>query len=297
MPAQTKGTGILVARFQTFELLPAHRQLVESVLEKHDRVIVFLGSNPAPSNYNPLDWVFRWKMLQDAFGNAIQIEDMPDLSDDRVWSQELDRRIMELRPAPEVILYGSQDNFVDRYSGRFNTVSLAGDEAETEEILPLEAVTNHRDFRLGVLYGALRRYPTVYPTVDIAVFNETWDEVLLARKANELKYRFPGGFTDPSDFNYEDAAMRELTEECGPIIVDDLTYLGSARIDDWRYRESADSIITHLYACRLEEGEPVASDDIVELRWFPVAKLNAELFVPEHRMLLEILLEFIEEEH
>ena len=70
----------------------------------------------------------------------------------------------------------------------------------------------------------------------------------------------------------------------------------TCRIDDWRYRGSWDSIMTHLYACELTDGEPQASDDIAELRWFEVDRLKEDAFVPEHRPLWELLLEFLEEE-
>jgi hypothetical protein len=56
-----------------------------------------------------------------------------------------------------------------------------------------------------------------------------------------------------------------------------------------------DSIITHLYACTLEEGEPEANDDISELRWFDVKRLHEDMFVSEHRPLYHILKEYLEE--
>lgn len=278
-----------------YELNDVHQRLIEQVLEKHARVVVFLGSNPAPSDRNPLDWVFRWKMFEDRFKARFEVLEMPDLPDDRIWSQELDRRILELRPEGEVTVYGTQEDFVGRYSGRYTAEVWEARQEDFPEEMSSEEVNSHRDFRAGVLFGMLRRYPTVYPTVDVAVFRNEYEEVLLARKANETRYRFPGGFTDPSDESYEDAAMRELGEECGELTVDELTYLGSCRIDDWRYRGSSDSIMTHLYACVLSEGEPQPNDDIAELRWFDVNKLNEEMFVSEHRPLFGIMHEYLEE--
>jgi len=58
------------------------------------------------------------------------------------------------------------------------------------------------------------------------------------------EWRFLGGFADASDENYEAAANRELTEECGSVETGKMQYIGSAKIDDWRYRNEADKIIT-----------------------------------------------------
>ena len=294
--AAASGTGIIIGRFQVFELNVVHENLIASVWEKHERLIIFLGSNPAPSDRNALDWEFRGQMFYEKYDEEVPIFEMPDLPDDRIWSQELDRRIMALRPEGQVTLYGSQSDFVDRYSGRFPTEALDAAEEDFPEGLIPEEPTSPRDFRAGMLYATFNRFPTVYPTVDIAVFRSNYQEILLARKENETKLRLPGGFADPSDDSYEMAALRELYEECGEIEVAELTYLGSCRIDDWRYRNSLDGIITHLYACILVEGEAVANDDIAELRWMEMSKLRSSNFVPEHQPLFEMLEEFWQEE-
>lgn len=294
--ANPSGTGIIIGRFQVFELSDIHERLIASVQEQHERVIVFLGSNPAPSMYNPIDVELRVLMFNDRYGDDIQVEEMPDLPDDRIWSQELDRRILELRPEGEVTLYGTEEDFVQRYTGRHTSKVLEAQEADFPENPQMEALENLRDFRAGILYAHLRRFPTVYPTVDVAVFRDDGRELLLARKENETRYRLPGGFTDPADESYEDAALRELGEECGELTIEDLTYIGSCRIDDWRYRNSWDTVMTHLYVCIFSEGDPQPSDDISELRWVEVKKLNEESFIPEHQPLWEMLKMFLEEE-
>ncbi len=290
------GTGIIIGRFQVFELNEIHEKLIASVQDRHRQVVVFLSSNPAPSIHNPIDFELRALMLNDRYADDVRVEEMPDLPDDRIWSQELDRRILDLRPEGEVTLYGTREEFVQRYSGRYPANVLEATEADFPENPHMEALENLRDFRAGIIYANMRRFPTVYPTVDIAVFRNDWRELLLARKENETRYRLPGGFTDPADESYEDAALRELGEECGELTIDEFTYIGSCRIDDWRYRGSWDSIMTHLYACELTDGEPQASDDIAELRWFEVDRLKEDAFVPEHRPLWELLQEFLEEE-
>ena len=86
MPEKS-GTGIIIGRFQVFELNEIHEKLIAAVVEHHERVIIFLGSNPAPSLQNPIDLELRVLMFHDRFGEDIQVEEMPDLPDDRIWSQ------------------------------------------------------------------------------------------------------------------------------------------------------------------------------------------------------------------
>ena len=290
------GTGVIVGRFQVFELSKIHRKIIDAVRRRHKRTIVFLTTNPAPSNRNPLEWVFRWNMFEEVYGDKVEVAEMPDLPDDRIWSQELDRRIMELKPEGDVIVYGSELDFISAYSGRYKTKALEPSQAEYEEEMSFDLISNFRDFRAGVMFGVLRRFPSVYATVDVGVFRNNKKELLLARKANETRWRLPGGFSDPDDLSFEDAAMRELGEECGDLDLADLEYLGSCRIDDWRYRGSWDSIITHLYVCQWEAGEPSPGDDIGEVRWFDVSKITPEQFVHEHRPLWGILEDYINEE-
>lgn len=294
--ATPSGTGILVGRFQFYEINDALRALIVSIAARHERLVIFLGSNPAPSDLNPLEWPLRQEMLLEAFEDELEIQELPDVPDDRNWSQELDRRIMELRPTLPVTIYGTMDGFVERYSGRYDTEPLPIDPEDMPYALNVEGIRHLGSFRAGIMYATLRRFPTVYPTVDIAVFSADYEQLLLARKEHEIRFRFPGGFTDPADESYEMAALRELAEECGELEVDELTYIGSCSVDDWRYRGSLDSIITHLYTCVLVSGNPAPNDDIVELRWFDVQKLKTEMLTPEHRPLLDLLLEFLTEE-
>jgi bifunctional NMN adenylyltransferase/nudix hydrolase len=134
----------------------------------------------------------------------------------------------------------------------------------------------------------MNRYPTVFATVDVVI--RKGEKLLLGRKVHQSKFRFVGGFADPAlDNSYEDAAKREAKEETG-IIVTGVKYLGSARIDDPRYRGTPDCIITHLFEAVEWSGEPVASDDIAELKWFDIMNLTQENFVDEHHVLWNLYL-------
>ena len=223
MPEKS-GTGVIVGRFQTYKLNAEHQRLIDIVVARHRRVVIFLGSNPAPSEVNPLDFKWRRELFSERYSGKVEVLEVPDAPDDRIWSQELDRRILELRPEGEVILYGTAAGFCEAYSGRYPTEILEADEEGAT--FDLDTSLGHIDpasFRAGAIYAMLCRFPTAYATVDVAVLRDDAREVMLARKANEHKWRFPGGFADPSDESFEVSALRELAEECGEIRIKNLS--------------------------------------------------------------------------
>lgn len=132
---------------------------------------------------------------------------------------------------------------------------------------------------------SVRDHSISFQTVDIAVLDRKSNpvRVLLGKRKHEDAYRFIGGFVDVEDNSLEEAAMRELKEECGLQTLN-CKYTGSFRIDDPRFREGADKIMTAFFCCDYISGEPVASDDIHEVKWF---ELDGEItVVKEHQTLL-----------
>jgi bifunctional NMN adenylyltransferase/nudix hydrolase len=291
---KTYDIGIIVGRFQVHELHEAHIRLVESVLSKHKRVVILLGISPAlVTKNNPLDFVARKEMLLQRFPN-ISVLSIPDNPSDKEWSTELDHRIREACPVGSVLLYGGRDNFIKYYSGHFETAELGGFGAfsgtESRKEVSRE-VKSSVDFRAGVIFAAYNQYPRVYPTVDIAILKN--DQILLGRKPQQEKFRFIGGFTDVTDESYEFAAKREAMEETG-LELDNVKYIGSAKIDDWRYRNEEDKIMTLFFTAEYISGRAEAKDDIAELRWFQRSELNEEIFVSEHQPLFHLLMNKLE---
>ena len=76
--------------------------------------------------------------------------------------------------------------------------------------------------------------------------------------------------------------MREVVEETGGIEIGNITYLGSGIIDDWRYRNEKDRIISAFYRADYLFGAPRATDDIDSLTWIPFHKV-LDVLIPEHR--------------
>lgn len=270
-------TAAIIARFQTPYLHEGHQALIKQVKETHSKLIILLGVSPiSGSRKNPYDYFTREKMIKTSHPDVIVLP-ISDHPSDTVWSENLDGLLRSVFPTEQFCLYGSRDSFIPYYSGKFETIELPehGDYNATElRRQYAEKVFDSTDFRAGILYAYYNQYTKVYPTVDIAVFRNNKTEILLGKKAINNKWRFVGGFADPADADYESAAKRELTEECGQLTTSPMVYETSAKINDWRYRSEVDKIITLLFSCDHESGEPIAQDDIADLRWFPLSEIG-----------------------
>lgn len=301
--------GVVMARFQCHELHEAHKELIDTVLAEHPKVMIFLGLAPVRGSIrDPLPFQPRKQMLLEAYPH----EKYPNLSigyikDDRSnedWSKKLDENIKDaIGPLDTVVLYGSRDSFLTSYRGKFDTRELqatrhvSGTELRAKIA---QAPQSNPQFRAGAIWATAQRYPTVYSTLDVVVFNPADRRVLLARKPLETGYRFIGGFVDPKDNSFEEGALRELSEEAGITVgLAGLRYVGSAKVNDWRYKSNpSEKIMTHLYVGIYVHGCPQADDDIAEVRWFNFDELLSSekavnLLVEEHVPLWEMAKNFI----
>ena len=306
---------VIVGRFQTPELTDAHRDLIDTVVAQHDRVLLFLGAalTKLTAN-NPLDVSARRKMIEKAYPDGIvevyYVEDVPD--NDEAWSTNLDREISRvLGPAGDsVVLYGGRDSFIRDpktdepiYVGRFPTQELECDAdadwgAMSGTKLRKKAsvqVGSTAEFRKGICYASVNRYINPQPTIDAAVFSDNGDKILLGRKKYEAAWRFFGGFLDHGE-TLEAAVRREVQEEAG-ISVTDPQYVFSQPVDDPRYRNEKDSITTTMFRCTVMFGNAQAGDDIEEVRWFDVDKVSESTFAPVHQPLWRTLADKLDLNH
>lgn len=288
--------GVIVGRFQVPYLHDAHKDLIQTVVDKHQKVIIFLGLSPARVTIrNPLDFEARKQMILDSFPD-VNVLYVKDMKDDIEWSKQLDEKISDLiGPSQTPLLYGSRDSFISHYHGRYTTVELIPNQIISGTELRKEA--SHRvkccpEFREGVIWAASNQWPKTWPTIDAAILDETNQKVLLGRKPYEKQYRFIGGFVDPTDVNLEYAVRREVQEETGNIEIGNITYICSSLIDDWRYEDEIDKIMTSLFACNILFGSPTPSDDICELKWFSLKEFIAKsnILVDDHKILMDNLI-------
>lgn len=284
--------GVIVGRFQVPALHDAHREIFDHVIDEHGKVLVFLGVSPLwVTQENPLDFEARKQMILEAYPD-VNVFYIKDVHDDALWSKRLDEMIQSvLSPAQSAVLYGGRDSFINHYTGGFPTREFQQETwvsgSEVRKQISRRSTKASADFRAGVIWAASNKYPTAYPTVDIAIYHdERREKVLLGRKPDERQFRFIGGFATPESDSYEDDAAREVMEEAG-IEVRNIAYLGSFKIDDWRYRPEVDKIKTLFFEAFIVGGTPRPGDDIAEVKWFNVADLSADQIVPTHLPLLQ----------
>ena len=287
--------GVIVGRFQVPELHEAHLDIIRNVCAKHKKVIIFLGLSPLlVTTRNPLDFESRKRMILSEFPQ-VNVLYVKDCHSDEIWVRRLDEQIKDVvSPNQSVVLYGGRDSFISHYlpHGKFPTRELE----QTRWISGTEmrqsiskTVRSSPDFRAGVIWAAWNQFPKTITTVDVAVFKD--DKILLVRKPLEEQWRLIGGFSDPQSIKFEQDVRREVDEETG-ISITDPKYIGSFKIDDWRYRNEVDQIKSLLFVADYMFGAPRASDDVAEVKWFDFENLTEYYVVPEHREMMEYLAQY-----
>lgn len=287
--------GVIIGRFQVHKLHKAHCDVIETVLKNHKKVILFLGvTEVIGSSINPLDFGSRKIMIQEKYPDIIVLA-LPDKRNDETWSKNIDNRIKEVFPKSNPILYGSRDSFIPHYNGQFETAELQQEVyvsgTEIRKRIS-EEIKSSLEWRAGVIYGNYNKYETSYQRVDVAIFNEDESKILLCKKPEDDNYRFIGGFVKPNDVSLEVAAKRKVREKAGSIEISIDLYIGSFRVNDWRYRSEVDKVMSVLFKAKFIYGHLQPSDKISELRWISIddLKLSLNNIIEEHRQMMSILL-------
>jgi bifunctional NMN adenylyltransferase/nudix hydrolase len=284
--------GVIIGRFQCDNLHDGHKGLIEYVLDRHERVVIFLGmSNLKCTKNNPLDFEARKQMIDKEFKDRVEVHYVKDQMQDDKWSNFLDEKIKDLLgPMHKATLYGSRDSFISHYQGVFETIELVPDTivsaTDLRKKLSIKAKAS-TNFRQGVIWATQNRYPTSFTTIDVAIFNEDTTKVLLGKKPNEDLYRFIGGFVEPGD-TLERTVKKEAQEETG-LEIGDIQYVASFAVEDWRYRSEQDKIMTTLFTAKKVYGAEKPNDDIEQLRWFDIADIKETDLVAVHTPLFRKL--------
>jgi hypothetical protein len=113
-------------------LTDSHVKMIWTVLDRHSRAILFLGTTNKPiDNKNPYPFEFRKQMIEKEFEGKcnLSIVPLPDNPSDTAWVGMLDSIITSFLAYDEsAVLYGGRDSFIPFYTkekGKFECVELA----------------------------------------------------------------------------------------------------------------------------------------------------------------------------
>ena len=301
MTNKQNAIGVIVGRFQVHKLTEGHKEILDFVLsQNHYMNILVLGNPPRDvrcTKNNPLPYVSRKRMIEEEYPGKFEICYKTDVMSDEEWSSDLDKQILAITNGnSDVILYGSRDSFIEHYTGQFETyeyqqkLTLSGTKLR-EELK--KNIGTSEDFRRGCIYATQNNWTYYYPTVDCAIFtDDSYSKIYLAKKPGEKTLRFPGGFIDPKDNSYEEAAIREAQEETG-LKCKIEKYIGSFKVKDWRYFGEVEQVMTTLFLMTRVSGNPAPYDDIAELHLCNIKDLSIDDINPAHRQLFKTLISSI----
>lgn len=283
--------GVVVGRFQVPMLTSAHMSLLEHAADQNDMLIVVVGTTMVRGDLHdplPFDCVrinIEDRLLFNSNHVKLKILKLEDHPSDSTWNRNLDELITQNTSLEDdVTLYGGRDSFLKCYDGKFATANViihddsSGTESrkiwqqKTIDVLNDEAwmdLDRFAAFNAGIIHGSSLLYPTSYQCVDILAHVDR-KHIVLIRKPGCKQWQLPGGFVDVADKTLEEAALRELEEETkirGTLA----KYFTSHRIDDYRYMNRRDKVMTTLFEVPVNLTDVLnmrASDDAEEVDTF-----------------------------
>jgi bifunctional NMN adenylyltransferase/nudix hydrolase len=290
--------GVIIARFQTDELTTAHRYLLEQVATRVNRVLILLGVSPTVGKKNPLEYSLRENMVREWWAcqfpsRDIHVLPLLDQPHDEPWAAQADALINAVNVNGTAIIYCGPDGAGPVYreaGGRWPIEVLDSMGGHASRLREAMLPRYSKDFRAGIIYGLERRFVNPYPVVDAII--RDGDRVLLGHKKSVdrdpsgREWRLIGGFVDMNDASLEVAVRREVLEETG-LEVSEPMYVGSAKVDDWRFRSGPEGILSSVFSCERVFGEPRPSDDIDDLRWFHRDEVD-NVIIHNHAHLFEL---------
>ena len=285
--------GVVVGRFQVPMLHEGHRHVIDTTFAQSDHVIIGIGDTGGhPTPRNPLTYEARRAMVHEAYPDAtiVMIRDQWNAA---VWSQLLDRIIVAHggARAESIKLFGSRDSFLAHYMGRYPTTFVEAKSSpsgtEIRQRIAEGTYSGMANERAGQILYQMTRPPFIYPSVHVAIVDTSRKCVLLgAHKRDGNHRRFFGADVEAADASFQHAAVRVLRKVLPDGTREALSVIGSARVDDPRYRGSNDGVLTTLFSVLLSDDAACAANGGV---WVDMSALP-QVLIEEHHLLGTMLL-------
>jgi bifunctional NMN adenylyltransferase/nudix hydrolase len=295
-----KSLGVIVGRFQTAQITPGHQFLFDEVYKKHDTVVTFVGSKPPlyqPDEKNPLDFFSRKKMLM-TYNPNLSVLSITDKGDDESWSDDLDKKIDEIRGTFDAILYGSRDSFISHYTGKFKTVELESNIIYSATSVRERIIQDAKDsdeFRAGVIYGLSNRIVSgIHCSYGLIVDSNS--RVLIGKRKGDKYYSLFGGMYSPEvDKTYSDTMKRTIREQLGSNIeIGNTKFLFDTQLEHWAYSSSNEKVHGNFFICKVAWGYARPNHEFEFVEWVTVKEFENKMFSLEFSLLKDSFLEELE---
>lgn len=292
--------GVVIARFQVPDLHKGHRALLDYVANQNDSLIVMLGTSVLDGHERetPYSFVQRRVVVEESFYQSLnhpkmEIVPIEDQRDDHGWSDNVDQIIGSLTNSDDVVtLYGARQSFVKHYHGKYPVVIAPTFESISGTTIRKSITESvNREFMRGQAYTLHKQFPHAFLAVDMALCRMINSiDVLLIQRRDSGIWCFPGGFVDPTDMSSECACARELAEEVGLRDTTPWKYVGSALIDDWRYRWTTNKVMSQFYVSQTNPNEVPSLNphEVREIAWVPFEQLE-DVVSSTHQPLVTLL--------
>ena len=150
--------GVIISRMQVPYLTQSHINLIKSIQARHQTIIVLLGVTTNISIKNPFSFIFRKQMLSPFLRDTDSIIPLPDIEDNKVWVDNVDRIISSLTN-DNAVLYGGRDSFIPYYrkdNGKYKTQELLPEDndsgTELRNIAAVKIPTYSKEVAEAIIY-------------------------------------------------------------------------------------------------------------------------------------------------
>jgi ADP-ribose pyrophosphatase YjhB (NUDIX family) len=323
----SEAIGVLYAPFQFASIGEPHSSTLTKMWPIHQYIVIALPvRRVSPTKNAPLDYGTREAMIRQYLGSMtryVHVVPVPDKKYPKDKVAALENAVRSLFSNLTSVCVYSDPSFAAVYkaNGGVWAVRSEGRGYEAAEAIARKntvqgGIHTETTFRQGIIFGMLNQFPISWPTVDMAIRRVVQYErldtpvvppkvfYLFGKKPGEFGWRFPGGFKDREDPNFETAVLREAGEEVLKKGVEPKTvfekprYISSRNINDWRYKGEIDGITTLFYMVNFigTEDQIKAGDDLADTKWMTLDQVNPEEIEGEHIYLYQDLCEY-EKEH
>jgi len=152
--------GVIISRMQVPYLTESHINMIRTIQERHNKVVIFLGVTHQINNKNPLSFDIRKQMIQPLMREHDIIIPLKDIDDNKEWVNQVDFLTDSLLYKGETaILYGGRDSFIPFYkkdNGQFDCIELLPEDndsgTELRNLATIKLPVYSREISEAIIY-------------------------------------------------------------------------------------------------------------------------------------------------